>query len=124
MVVVSCVIVVLMILLLILLCISSYFSPMTGSESFDGSRYEDLSDWFSSFECGFLGQGFSENFFSFAYVNLLVLFVVFDLEVSLLLNVIYDGVWFYTFWCYFFFLLLVTIGYIGEVILGYTSWLD
>nr|ADZ23673.1 NADH dehydrogenase subunit 3 [Schistosoma incognitum]BAN57361.1 NADH dehydrogenase subunit 3 [Schistosoma incognitum] len=121
---VSCVVVVLMILLSILFCMWGYHSFMTGSESSDGSRCSGLGDWFSSFECGFLGQGFSENFFSFSYINLLVLFVVFDLEVSLLLNVIYDGVWFYTFWCYFFFLLLVSLGYVAEVILGYTGWLD
>nr|ADU04576.1 NADH dehydrogenase subunit 3 [Schistosoma turkestanicum] len=83
-----------------------------------------LNTWFSSFECGFINHGCSENFFSFSYLSLLVLFVIFDLEVSLLLNVSFDGVWFNSYFCYLLFILLLVGGYIIEVLLGYVSWVS
>nr|AAG60031.1 NADH dehydrogenase subunit 3 [Schistosoma malayensis] len=81
-----------------------------------------LDSWISSFECGFMSHGFSENFFSFSYLNLLVFFVIFDLEVSLLLNIAFDGVWFNSFLYYLVFILLVVISYMFEVYYGYISW--
>nr|AFE02896.1 NADH dehydrogenase subunit 3 [Schistosoma incognitum] len=101
-----------------------YLSGINGIVNLDNSHYLDIDDWFSTFECGFISHGLSENFFSFSYINLLVFFIIFDLEVSLLLNVIYDGVWLYTFWCYFSFFMLILLGYIMEVAFGYVDWLD
>nr|YP_009759657.1 NADH dehydrogenase subunit 3 [Schistosoma indicum]QIQ48869.1 NADH dehydrogenase subunit 3 [Schistosoma indicum] len=95
-----------------------------GSKSFQGSRYLSTNNWYSSFECGFLNYGLNENFFSFSYLNLLILFVVFDLEISLLLNIVYDGVWLYTFWCNFFFFFFVFLGYMIELNLGYVKWIN
>ncbi|PWS21451.1 hypothetical protein DKP78_23505, partial [Enterococcus faecium] len=43
--------------------------------------------WLSCFECGFLSGRIVECYFSYTYFILLVFFVVFDLEVSLLLNI-------------------------------------
>nr|QRW36520.1 NADH dehydrogenase subunit 3 [Schistosoma haematobium] len=95
-----------------------------GVKSLSGNHYSNISEWYSSFECGFLGHGLNENFFSFSYLNLLILFVVFDLEISLLLNIVYDGIWYYTFWCYFFFFFLFFFGYMVELKLGYVSWIN
>lgn len=94
--------------------------------SFWGGLRDDyvigLNNWVSSFECGFMSHGFSEKFFSFSYLNLLVFFVVFDLEVSLLLKISFDGLWFNRFFCYMTFILLVFLSYVMEVNYGYIKW--
>nr|BAV82960.1 NADH dehydrogenase subunit 3 [Schistosoma margrebowiei] len=95
-----------------------------GVKVFNGGRYNYVQEWYSSFECGFLNHGLNENFFSFSYLNLLILFVVFDLEISLLLNIVYDGIWYYTFWCYFIFFFFVFLGYVVELKLGYVKWIS
>ncbi|NP_066215.2 NADH dehydrogenase subunit 3 (mitochondrion) [Schistosoma mansoni] len=116
--------------LLALLIVAFFFTLIIGSItfyvlgfSFSLDHYISLKEWYSSFECGFLSHGYNENFFSFSYLNLLVLFVVFDLEVSLLLNVVFDGIWFYTYWCYFFFFFFVFFCYLIEVGFGYIKWM-
>nr|AFI44236.1 NADH dehydrogenase subunit 3 [Schistosoma japonicum] len=79
-------------------------------------------NWVDSFECGFMTHGFSENFFSFSYLNLLVFFVIFDLEISLLLNVPFGGVWYNSFFCYMVFMVMILIMYIIEVYYGFVTW--
>nr|YP_009445128.1 NADH dehydrogenase subunit 3 [Trichobilharzia szidati]ATV95732.1 NADH dehydrogenase subunit 3 [Trichobilharzia szidati] len=78
--------------------------------------------WISSFECGFISQGFGENLFSYTFLNLLVIFVVFDLEISLLLNLPFQGVWYDNYYCYLFFIFLVVVGYSFELEKGYVEW--
>nr|YP_010231374.1 NADH dehydrogenase subunit 3 [Apharyngostrigea pipientis]QSV37704.1 NADH dehydrogenase subunit 3 [Apharyngostrigea pipientis] len=78
--------------------------------------------WVSPFECGFLGNVLVENVFSYTYFVLLVFFVVFDLEISLLINIPYQGVLFKNFFFFFFFLFLLVVGYFFEVSKGYVSW--
>nr|BAV81471.1 NADH dehydrogenase subunit 3 [Schistosoma mattheei] len=114
---------VLIIIFLILLLIALVHLDIFGSKVVNGNRYSNLVEWYSSFECGFLNHGLNENFFSFSYLNLLILFVVFDLEISLLLNIVYDGIWYYTFWCYFFFFFLF-FGYLMELKFGYIKWVE
>lgn len=77
--------------------------------------------WVSSFECGFLSGRIAENVFSYTYFILLVFFVIFDLEVSLLLKIPYQGVLYRKFIFYFVFLLILSIGYFVEVSKGYAS---
>lgn len=60
-----------------------------------------------------------ENYFSFTYFILLVFFVIFDLEVSLLLKMPLQGVLFKKFGGYFMFLCLVSLGFLVEVQKGY-----
>nr|YP_010853276.1 NADH dehydrogenase subunit 3 [Metorchis bilis]WGM81695.1 NADH dehydrogenase subunit 3 [Metorchis bilis] len=82
-----------------------------------GFRY-----WVSSFECGFLSQGVVENYFSYTYFFLLVFFVIFDLEVSLLLNMPFQGMLFKNFSYYVFFLFILSLGFGVEVNKGYVNW--
>lgn len=65
---------------------------------------------------------FSENYFSFSYLLLLVFFVIFDLEVSLLLKIPFQGVLYKKFGYYFLFLLFLSVGYFYEVERGYIGW--
>lgn len=107
----------------VLLLVGLVHYSVFGVKHFKGNRYSNISEWYSRFECGFLGHGLNEKFFSFSYLNLLILFVIFDLEISLLLNIVYDGIWYYTFWCYFFFFFFLVVGYVVELKLGYIKWI-
>nr|AMB20942.1 NADH dehydrogenase subunit 3 [Echinostoma paraensei] len=84
---------------------------------FSGER-----SWVSSFECGFVAQRLVENYFSYTYFILLVFFVVFDLEVSLLLNLPLQGVLFKNLFYYLFFLILLGVGFGVEISRGYVRW--
>nr|BAV82534.1 NADH dehydrogenase subunit 3 [Mesocestoides corti]BBB87252.1 NADH dehydrogenase subunit 3 [Mesocestoides vogae] len=78
--------------------------------------------WSSSYECGFISGSLSFNSFSFTYFSLLVFFVVFDLEISLLLNISFQGVLYYNFFYYFLFLLMLVFSFLLEVVMGYVRW--
>nr|UFQ88331.1 NADH dehydrogenase subunit 3 [Scalithrium magniphalum] len=78
--------------------------------------------WSSPYECGFSSSSLSFNCFSFTYFSLLVFFVVFDLEISLLLNLPEQGLLFNNFLYYICFLFILTLGFIGEIALGYVRW--
>nr|UFQ88895.1 NADH dehydrogenase subunit 3 [Rhinebothrium sp. MZUSP 8024]UFQ88907.1 NADH dehydrogenase subunit 3 [Rhinebothrium sp. MZUSP 8025]UFQ89207.1 NADH dehydrogenase subunit 3 [Rhinebothrium cf. copianullum DJM-2021] len=81
-----------------------------------------INSWSSPYECGFTSSSLSFNCFSFTYFSLLVFFVVFDLEISLLLNMPEQGLLFNNFLYYFLFLLILVFGFLGEVVLGYVRW--
>nr|AEY84593.1 NADH dehydrogenase subunit 3 [Gigantolina magna] len=78
--------------------------------------------WGSPFECGYVSTTFSLNNFSLSYFSLLVFFVLFDLEVSLLLNMPLQFSWYKNYIFYWVFLFFVFFGFIVEVVLGYVSW--
>nr|BBB87240.1 NADH dehydrogenase subunit 3 [Moniezia sp. MN-2015] len=78
--------------------------------------------WASPYECGFSPNSLSFNCFSFTCFSLLVFFVVFDLEISLLLNMPGQGLLFENFYCYYSFLFILFVGFCLEVIMGYVRW--
>lgn len=78
--------------------------------------------WVSPYECGFSSSSLSFNCFSFTYFSLLVFFVVFDLEISLLLNMPEKGLLFSNFVYYFLFLIILSLGFVSEVLWGYVRW--
>ena len=81
---------------------------------FSGER-----SWVRSFECGFVAQRLVEKYFSYTYFILLVFFVVFDLEVSLLLNLPMQGILYKNLRYYLFFLILLAVGFGAEISRGY-----
>nr|ABO21401.1 NADH dehydrogenase subunit 3 [Kotorella pronosoma] len=81
-----------------------------------------LNSWSSPYECGFCSSSLSFNCFSFTYFSLLVFFVVFDLEISLLLNLPEQGLLFNNFYYYFSFLLILVFGFLLELVFGYVRW--
>nr|AEY84602.1 NADH dehydrogenase subunit 3 [Tylocephalum sp. DTJL-2012] len=103
---------------LLLFAIICFF---TGSY-FNGVLGRAVNSWSSPYECGFCSSSLSFNCFSFTYFTLLVFFVVFDLEISLLLNMPEQGLLFFNFFYYFVFLLLLVWGFILEVVFGYVRW--
>nr|ABO21404.1 NADH dehydrogenase subunit 3 [Grillotia pristiophori] len=78
--------------------------------------------WSSPYECGFCSNSLSFICFSFTYFSLLVFFVVFDLEISLLLNLPEQGVLFTNFFYYFTFLIILAFGFLIELLTGYVRW--
>uniref|UniRef100_A0AAU7YQV8 NADH-ubiquinone oxidoreductase chain 3 n=1 Tax=Scaphanocephalus sp. TaxID=3050632 RepID=A0AAU7YQV8_9TREM len=78
--------------------------------------------WVSTFECGFLSQRLVENYFSYTYFVLMVFFVVFDLEISLLLNMPLQGVLYKNMSYYLFFVFLLAAGFGVEINKGYVEW--
>nr|UFQ89291.1 NADH dehydrogenase subunit 3 [Duplicibothrium sp. MZUSP 8039] len=81
-----------------------------------------VSSWSSPYECGFCSNSLSFNCFSFTYFSLLVFFVVFDLEISLLLNLPEQGLLYNNFIYYFSFLIILVLGFITEIVMGYVRW--
>nr|YP_009826146.1 NADH dehydrogenase subunit 3 [Lyperosomum longicauda]QIX04656.1 NADH dehydrogenase subunit 3 [Lyperosomum longicauda] len=77
--------------------------------------------WVSSFECGFAPGRIVENYFSGTYFSLLVFFVVFDLEISLLLNFPLQGVAYDNLVFYLLFLVSVSIAFGVEIVSGYVD---
>lgn len=80
-----------------------------------------IRSWVSMFECGFLSQRLVEKYFSYTYFLLLVFFVVFDLEISLLLKVPYQGLLYKNFFFYFLFVFLLGLGFSVEISKGYVK---
>lgn len=72
-----------------------------------------------SFECGFMGNGYTTKAGGFFYILIVVFFVVFDLEVALLLNMPYQDELFFKYWVYLVFVLLVSVGFWVEIRNGY-----
>lgn len=101
---------------LLFLVISFFRSGIFKKNELSGLR------WSRPYECGFCSKSIRINCFSFTYFSLLVFFVIFDLEVSLLLNLPEQGLLFNKFIFYFIFLLILSIGFLLEVISGYVRW--
>nr|YP_007890989.1 NADH dehydrogenase subunit 3 [Hydatigera parva]BAN15661.1 NADH dehydrogenase subunit 3 [Hydatigera parva] len=79
--------------------------------------------WCSYYECGFFNGIENVNCFSFTYFSLLVIFVVFDLEVSLLLNMPFQDLLYWNFVGYYCFIILLFIGFLIESSGGYVCWM-
>nr|UFQ89099.1 NADH dehydrogenase subunit 3 [Dollfusiella sp. MZUSP 7992] len=99
-----------------------FLISFTCSSLFNKSGYRALVSWSSPYECGFCSSSLSFNCFSFTYFSLLVFFVVFDLEISLLLNLPEQGLLFNNFVYYFSFLLILVFGFMFELLTGYVRW--
>nr|AFH27192.1 NADH dehydrogenase subunit 3 [Lytocestus indicus] len=78
--------------------------------------------WSSPYECGFSASSLSFDSFSFSYFCLMVFFVVFDLEISLLLNMPEQGVYWGSFVFYLTFIGLLSLGFVIEVWNGDVRW--
>nr|AET11728.1 NADH dehydrogenase subunit 3 [Khawia cf. armeniaca JB-2011] len=78
--------------------------------------------WVSPYECGFIPSVLSFDSFGFSYLSLLVFFVVFDLEISLLLNLPDQGLAWSGFNYYFIFIVVLCVGFGAEALCGYIRW--
>nr|YP_010015770.1 NADH dehydrogenase subunit 3 [Thaparocleidus varicus]QOI72767.1 NADH dehydrogenase subunit 3 [Thaparocleidus varicus] len=104
-------------LFLILFYNSNFFSNVT-------TNNDNISVWASTFECGFITSLLKINNFSNGIFILLVFFVVFDLEVSLLLNSVFQIDFVKNLFYYYLFISLVGFGFFLEVVSGFVSWVN
>nr|AWW03142.1 NADH dehydrogenase subunit 3 [Cichlidogyrus mbirizei] len=100
---------------LILFYQSNFFS------SINNSGYS-VNVWCSSFECGFIGHSVKINNFGIGFFLILVFFVLFDLEISLLLNVAFQNEFFSNGLYYAGFVIVLAVGFFVEVCFGYIGW--
>nr|QJD07084.1 NADH dehydrogenase subunit 3 [Ancyrocephalus mogurndae] len=78
--------------------------------------------WSSAFECGFLGHALVMDFIGMFFASLLVFFVLFDVEVSLLFNFVFTGYSPIAVLSYSLFLALIGFGFMIEVLAGIIKW--
>nr|AET11720.1 NADH dehydrogenase subunit 3 [Khawia armeniaca] len=78
--------------------------------------------WASPYECGFAATTPSFDSFGFSYLSLLIFFVVFDLEISLFLNLPEQGMVWSSFVYYFVFVGALCAGFGVEAFCGYVRW--
>nr|YP_009442306.1 NADH dehydrogenase subunit 3 [Paratetraonchoides inermis]ATN95416.1 NADH dehydrogenase subunit 3 [Paratetraonchoides inermis] len=78
--------------------------------------------WSSSFECGFLSQSFSLSNYSNTFLILLVFFVIFDIEISLLLNITFNYPLYNNLIFYWIFLFYISIGFLIEILNNFINW--
>ena len=78
----------------------------------------------SSYECGFDPFGDARNPFNIHFYLVGILFIIFDLEITFLfpwaVSLKFIGIFGY--WSMFFFLLLLTLGFIYEWVKGALNW--
>nr|AET11723.1 NADH dehydrogenase subunit 3 [Khawia rossittensis] len=79
-------------------------------------------NWALSYEWGYIPSSASFDSFSFSFFSLLIFFVVFDLEISLLLNMPEQSAIWSGFFFYFIFLLILVVGFLVEAVTGYVRW--
>nr|AWW03119.1 NADH dehydrogenase subunit 3 [Cichlidogyrus halli] len=94
---------------------SSFFSGISSSGY-------SVNVWASSFECGFIGHLVKINNFGVGFFIMLVFFVLFDLEISLLLNAAFQYEFSGNLFYYSFFVMLLSVGFFFEVCFGYVGW--
>nr|AET11730.1 NADH dehydrogenase subunit 3 [Khawia parva] len=78
--------------------------------------------WACPYECGFIPSSVSFDSFGFSYFSLLIFFVVFDLEISLLLNMPEQSAIWGGFFSYFTFIFILAAGFFIEALTGYVRW--
>nr|AFD18213.1 NADH dehydrogenase subunit 3 [Diplorchis hangzhouensis] len=95
----------------------SFFNVGSGS---GGNKFWNsyFSGFVSSYECGFSSIGNISTNFSLGFLLLLVFFVLLDVEVVLLFNYCLNSGWCVLI-CYLFFLLVVFLGFLYEIVCGF-----
>nr|WRY69014.1 NADH dehydrogenase subunit 3 [Cichlidogyrus cirratus] len=94
---------------------SNFFSSL-------GKANYSVNVWCSSFECGFIGHSIKINNFGVGFFLILVFFVLFDLEISLLLNSAFQNEFYSNGLYYALFVVLLGLGFFMEVCFGYVGW--
>ncbi len=78
----------------------------------------------SSYECGFDPFGDARNPFNIHFYLVGILFIIFDLEITFLFpwGMALKNLGIFGYWSMFFFLLLLTLGFIYEWVKGALNW--
>nr|QHH25567.1 NADH dehydrogenase subunit 3 [Argiope ocula] len=82
------------------------------------------SETFSSYECGFNVMSVARLFFSFRFFLISILFLIFDVEIALMLPIPYLVFKMNTEICIYFFFLILVLGLMYEYFYGSLNWLN
>nr|YP_009655372.1 NADH dehydrogenase subunit 3 [Epeus alboguttatus]QCL18089.1 NADH dehydrogenase subunit 3 [Epeus alboguttatus] len=78
----------------------------------------------SSYECGFEPNSYTRMFFSYRFFLISILFIIFDVEISLLLPVPFLMESEVGLWLFLMFLLILVMGLMYEYWWGSLNWLE
>nr|QIX04644.1 NADH dehydrogenase subunit 3 [Brachydistomum sp. PakPr2] len=84
-------------------------------------KKSDARLWYSVYECGYMVGRHVVNSSGDTFLNLLVYYVVLDLEVALVVNLSLEGIWFKGLESFMLFIILLIAGLGIEVYSGYLS---
>nr|YP_009058779.1 NADH dehydrogenase subunit 3 [Plexippus paykulli]AIM52645.1 NADH dehydrogenase subunit 3 [Plexippus paykulli] len=87
--------------------------------------YKNLMDMegISSYECGFEPNSYTRMFFSYRFFLISILFIIFDVEISLMLPVPFLMESGLGLWMFFMFLLVLMVGLLYEYWCGSLDWI-
>lgn len=77
-----------------------------------------------SYECGFEPGSYTRIFFSYRFFLISILFIIFDVEISLMLPVPFLIVRELGLWIFIIFLIILILGLMYEYICGSLDWLE
>lgn len=77
-----------------------------------------------SYECGFDPGSYTRMFFSYRFFLISILFIIFDVEISLILPIPFLMERDLGFWVFIIFLIVLILGLIYEYMCGSLDWLD
>lgn len=77
-----------------------------------------------SYECGFEPNSYTRIFFSYRFFLISILFIIFDVEISLILPVPFLMEREIGFWIFILFLIILIVGLMYEYICGSLDWLE
>nr|YP_009689584.1 NADH dehydrogenase subunit 3 [Neoscona multiplicans]QCF46303.1 NADH dehydrogenase subunit 3 [Neoscona multiplicans] len=104
----------------------SFMLVMVMSILFFMISYKKLLDaeTFSSYECGFNVKSITRMFFSFRFFLISILFLIFDIEIALMLPIPYLVLGSSTMLTIYLFFLILVLGLMYEYIYGSLNWLN
>nr|YP_010248813.1 NADH dehydrogenase subunit 3 [Phintella cavaleriei]QTT58091.1 NADH dehydrogenase subunit 3 [Phintella cavaleriei] len=88
--------------------------------------YKNIMDMesMSSYECGFEPNSYTRMFFSYRFFLISILFIIFDVEISLMLPVPFIMVSGLGLWIFMMFLVVLILGLMYEYMCGSLDWLE
>nr|YP_009562239.1 NADH dehydrogenase subunit 3 [Cheliceroides longipalpis]QAU56485.1 NADH dehydrogenase subunit 3 [Cheliceroides longipalpis] len=88
--------------------------------------YKNMMDMesLSGYECGFEPKSFTRIFFSYRFFLISILFIIFDVEISLMLPVPFLMESEMGMWVFIIFLMILILGLLYEYMCGSLKWLN
>nr|YP_009744381.1 NADH dehydrogenase subunit 3 [Oxyopes hupingensis]QIE13341.1 NADH dehydrogenase subunit 3 [Oxyopes hupingensis] len=87
-------------------------------------KLDSFYEMMSCYECGFDVNSVSRVVFSYRFFLLSILFIIFDVKISLMLPIPYVMVSFMGVYLFYFFIFVLMMGFFYEYFYGSLDWLD
>nr|YP_009040875.1 NADH dehydrogenase subunit 3 [Telamonia vlijmi]AIB04196.1 NADH dehydrogenase subunit 3 [Telamonia vlijmi] len=88
--------------------------------------YKNMMDMesISAYECGFDPNSYTRMYFSYRFFLIAILFIIFDVEISLMLPVPFLMESEMSLWMFFYFMFILVMGLLYEYWCGSLDWLE